>query len=896
METDAINLIDAQPLLRTKLFIPQAPATLVRRLRLTSRLPARHALTLVSAPAGWGKTTLLSEWVAAQRLKIAWLSLDEGDNDATRFLSYLIGALREQFPGLGAGALATLQAPPLSEPETALTPLLNEIAALRAPCVLVLDDYHLIEAPAVHDALSFLVEHLPPHLRLVVLTRTDPPLPLGRWRARGLLSELRLGDLRFTRAETAAFLTEAMGLRLEAADIAALDTRTEGWIAGLHLAALGAQGRQDLRGFLSALSGSHRYIEDYLAEEVLLRQPEPIQRFLLRTSILDQLSGPLCDAVTGEDGGGALLAKLEQANLFIMPLDERRRWFRYHQLFAGLLRERLAETDPRLLPELHRRASAWYAAQGLGDAALRHALAAGEIERGVALIEGNARQTLMRGEPATVLAWIARVPEELVLERPRLSALKAWALLLQLQMPGIEPYLLAAAAGLDDARRSADIPPAERVRLLGELAAIRSIMPRFQGDIASIVPLSAQALTLVPEDDLVVRAIIIGNLAVAHRLLGNVREAAAAAEQAIGANQASGNSFAAMLALVDLAMLQADQGQLRAAAATYRRGLLLAAERGWHQLSALGLLHVGLGTIYYEWDDLDQASQHIQQGLEIGTLGGFVDCAREGYIALAHLRQTTGDREGAAAAISAAQEVARSHSVERLLALVEAHRVHLLIEQGALDEPARWAATRGFGAEIDRTRFIDLEYLTLARLRLAQDRPAEALALLERLLAAIEPLGLRGVEVQLYALRALAAAGANQPGLAAASLAAAMERAAPEGYRRLFLRLGRPMAELLRLAVAREIAPAYAADLLHAFGPAAGPAPGAPEPLIEPLSERELEVLELIAAGCSNQEIADKLIITVGTVKRHVTNIFGKLDTHSRTQALVRARELKLLP
>lgn len=895
MESASPIAAEAQPLLRTKFFIPQAPATLVRRLRLTSRLPARHALTLVSAPAGWGKTTLLSEWVAAQRLSVAWLSLDEGDNDATRFLSYLIGTLREQFPGLGASALATLQAPPLLEPEAVLTPLINDIAALRAPCVLVIDDYHLIEAPPVHAALSFLVEHLPPHLRLVVLTRIDPPLPLGRWRARGLLSELRLGDLRFTRSETAAFLTEAMGLRLEAADIAALDARTEGWIAGLHLAALGAQGRQDLRGFLSALSGSHRYIEDYLAEEVLLRQPETIQRFLLRTSILDQLSGPLCDAVTGDSGGGALLAGLEQANLFIMPLDEQRRWFRYHQLFAGLLRERLAQTDPALLPELHRRASDWYQAQGLGDAALRHALAAGEIERGVALIEGNARQMLMRGEPTTVLAWIARVPEAQVLERPRLSALKAWALLLQLQMPGIEAYLRAAAAGLEDERRAADIPEAERVRLRGELAAIRSIMPRFQGDIASIVPLSAQALTMVPEDDLVVRAIIIGNLAVAHRLLGNLREAAAAAEQAIDANQASGNSFAAMLATSDLAMLQLDQGQLRAAAATYRRGLLLAGERGWHQLSALGLIHVGLGNICYEWDDLDQAGQHIQQGLEIGTLGGFVDCAREGYIALAHLRQAGGDHEGAAAAIIAAQEVARSHNVERLSAWVEAHRVQLLIQQGALAEPARWAATRGFGAEIDRARFIDLEYLMLGRLRLAQGRPAEALALLERLLAAIEPLGLQGVLIHLHALRALAAASAQQPGLAAASLAAALERAAPEGYRRLFLDLGQPMAELLRLAVARKIMPAYAADLLHAFGPAANP-PSAAERLIEPLSDRELEVLGLIAAGCSNQDIADKLIITVGTVKRHVTNIFGKLDTHSRTQALVRARELKLLP
>ena len=608
------------PILTTKLYIPPPQPKVVLRPRLIERLNEglHRKLTLISAPAGFGKTTLLSEWVAGCEKPAAWLSLDEGDNDPTRFLAYLVAALQTIAPNIGEGVLGVLQSPQPPPTESILTALLNEIDTVEDDFVLVLDDYHVIDGKAVDDALTFLLEHLPPGMHLVIATREDPHLPLARLRGRGQLTELRAADLRFTPDEAAEFLNQVMGLNLSAEDIAALETRTEGWIAGLQLAALSMQGLADVTSFIKSFTGSHHFVLDYLVEEVLKQQPESVQTFLLRTSILERLCGPLCDAVLLDPAvsGQETLEYLERANLFLVPLDNERRWYRYHHLFADLLRQRLHQSDTSPtedkewdVAELHIRASIWYEDNGLEIEAFQHAAAANDVERAARLIEGEGMPLHFRGAVAPVLSWLESLPTTELDARPSLWVIYASSLLFVSQTTGVEQKLQAAEAALQDAE------PDDKTRdLLGHIAAIRATLAVIQHDVETIIAQSRRALEYLHPDNMPVRTATTWTLGYAYQLQGDRAAASQAYSEAIAISEAIGHSIITILATTGLGNVQEADNQLHLAAQTYRRVLQLA---GDPPLPITCEAHLGLARISYEWNDLDTAQKHGQQSVQL---------------------------------------------------------------------------------------------------------------------------------------------------------------------------------------------------------------------------------------------------------------------------------------
>ncbi|HMA36754.1 MAG TPA: LuxR family transcriptional regulator, partial [Chloroflexia bacterium] len=673
-------------ILTTKLYIPPPPPKVVRRPRLVARLTAGlpHKLTLLSAPAGFGKTTLLSEWIAGGDRPVAWLSLDAADSDPTRFLTYLVAALRTIAANLGAGVLGVLQSPQPPPLEPLLTALLNEITTIPDPFVLVLDDYHVIEAPAVDQALTFLLEHLPPHMRLVIATREDPPLPLARLRARDQLTELRGTDLRFTPAEAAGFLNQAMGLNLAAADIAALETRTEGWIAGLQLAALSLQGQKDTTRFVQSFTGSHHFVMDYLVEEVLQQQSANVQTFLLHTAILDRLCGPLCDAVLQDPaaGGQATLEYLEHANLFIVPLDDERRWYRYHHLFAELLRQRLHQRiatstgdAPDGVAEFHRRASQWYEDHGLAIEAFHHAVAAQDVERTIRLVEGNGIPRHFRGAVTAILDWLASLPPSVLNARPSLWWTYASSLLVMGQRTGVEEKLQAAEAALpspaaDDQTRT----------LVGQIAAARATLALTRYDVETMLAQSRRALEYLPPSHLILRANAHWTLGSAYLLQGDRPAARRALTEAIALSEASGNIFTIILATVTLGDLQEADNQLPLAAETHRRVLQLAGDQ---PLQIINEAHLGLARILYEWNDLEAAEQHGRQSLHLArqydrVIDRFIICE----VFLARLKLAQGDVASAAAILAQANQAVGQHNFVHRLPEVAGMQVRTLLRQG----------------------------------------------------------------------------------------------------------------------------------------------------------------------------------------------------------------------
>ncbi len=896
-----------EPLLQTKLAAPQLRAKLVARPRLLDRLSeaTTHALTLFCAPAGYGKTTLLTEWLATLpthgpggQPALGWVALDEEDNDPIRFLTYLAAALHRAARAAPADtreSQAMLQAFPPPPLPNILTVLLNELHTAAAPMYVVLDDYQFIDSPAIHSALAFCLDHLPPALHVILATRSDPPLPLARLRARNQLAEIRADQLRFTPAEAAAFLNQVMNLPLAPAEVAALEARTEGWIAGLQMAALSMQGRADFAAFIQAFSGSHRYILDYLAGEVLNRQTPEVQQFLILTSILERLCAALCSAVTGEPEALAVerLAYLERANLYLTALDDERRWYRYHHLFADLLKARLKQAEPGLGAQLHLRAAEWYAGQGLPLDAIHHALAAADYERAAGLIEQYGPARWSASDPA-ILMLAGRLPPEMLHRRPKLRLYQAWLQIAQGQTQAALPILH------DLAQHLAAPAAAGWLRNAVELFAVyiaSAAMPE-----APVHLPDYAAFDLIPEQDLGLHDVVDVIYAALLFRAGEPERATEILAQSVQRDRAAHGIVAISLGVPLLARIRMLEGQSHAAVALCREYLL----PGSQTLYGAGGLDIILGEALLDWNDLAGAEAHIRAGLQANAPWENVLFDVIGYCALARVHQAQGHLDAAQETVQALeQRLAGRTCPPDLHNEVEALKVRLWAAQGDWAPVNRWVEQVSI-TDTPQPRQ-ELNGLTLARVYLAQGRHADAQRVLENL--ARNP-GLErrlNRQCKIALLQALALSGQNQWSPAFQALETCLALAEPNGSIWLFLEPGEPVRVLLQryLQTPASAHAAYVHTLLEAFWAAPQPAaPLSPPSVVSPrgsaetperLTPRELDVLRLMAAGCSNRQIAEQLVLAEGTVKYYVHTVLEKLQAHNRTQALVKAREQHLV-
>ncbi len=892
--------------LTIKLHAPPHRAELVPRSRLFERLDegAQRKLTLVSAPAGFGKTTLVSEWLGARQQAAAWLTLDPADGDPLRFLSYLVAALQTLRPGLGDEVLAALQSPRPPSTTWLVTGLLNDLASLRRDAVLILDDYHVLDTRPVDEMLAALLEHLPPRLHLVLTTRQDPDLRLARLRARGQLTELRARDLRFTPSETATFLNDLMGLELSREDLAALEARTEGWIAGLQLAALSMRGREDLSGFIHAFAGDHRYVVDYLVEEVLQRQPEPVRRFLLETSILERLSGPLCDAVTGGEGSEAVLHALERGNLFLVPLDDTRLWYRYHPLFADVLRAHLNQERTDDVRTLHRRASAWHEADGSLADAVRHALAGEDDERAAELIEASWRGMDAAFRSAAWLAWARALPESLVRARPVLGAGYAWALLNAGELEASEERLRDVEQWFTATGVAAEEPlvaDEEAYRSLpATVASARAYLALATGDPAASVRHARRSLELLPPTDHAGRGVPLGILALAHWANGDLEDAHRILSDAMDGFRAAGQAAAAISGVFALADIRRAQGRLLEARRTYDEALRYVDGQPEPVLPGMAELAVGLAEVERERGELEAAEAHLREAEALGERAVLPGDEARLRGAMALLEAASGKPERALELLDEAERL-RIRGPMPDLKPVAALRARVWIDQGRLEEAQAWMRDRGLPAWDDIGFVREYEHLVVARLLLALDRRErsdEARLDAERLLGLLrdgaEKRERAGSAIEILVLLSLAGQARGDVESALGVLAEALMIAEPEGYVSTFVDEGAPMQALLREAVQRGVAASYARRLLAAFGPVQGRMPSGGS-VVDPLTEREGEVLRLLDTELSGPEMARQLRVSLNTVRTHVKNVYSKLGVSSRRSAVRRARDLDLL-
>ncbi len=909
------------PVLATKLHIPPARPNLVSRPRLVALLAQglENSLILLSAPAGFGKTTLVSEWLGTNPCAAGWLSLDRGDNDPVRFLTCLIAALQTIEPDLGESAQALLRTSPPPPMESVLTVLINDLASRGTRAILVLDDYHAIDSPAVHSSLAFFIDHAPTGVHVVIATRVDPPIPLARLRAQGKLLELRADTLRFTLEETTDFLNQRMTLGLSASDVKSLAARTEGWIVGLQMAALSLKGRSDASAFVHAVSGSQRYILDYLVEEVLGVQPDDIQAFLLQTCVLERLCGPLCEALLTEQNripshraGQTFLEDLEKANLFVIPLDGERTWYRYHHLFADLLRSRLLRSyGEKHVQNLHARAAAWLEENGLRAEAIEHALRAQDTARACRLIEEIAGDAWLGGEFYQVLHWIEAVPARLVRERPWLCVWSAWSRLQAGMVQGVEE-------SIDDAERAAGAG-AERDEALGEqIAALRVTCAGLRQDTGTTIELASRALQRPAAGkqaaSLLARSNVLNVLGFAYYVRGELSPAEQAYGEARRLARESGFLLRELLVTHKLANIHRISGRLLEAYRLYQEALGCLRATGKDSFFAAGYLYCGLSHLLYEWNRFDEAGQMIAQSLRLNEIAQVPHLIIDTCQAQARLLLAQGDVDGAHGALQEAARLIQKHYCwPEVVSANQCCQVTVWLAKGDVGSAARWAEDCSPAGSESSDFLRETIRIARARVLLAQGLPDEAVSLLGLLAGAAEAGGRTGHLVEILALLAMGRATIRarrqerdtaRPELDALKRSLVLAR--PQGYLRLFVDEGPPMAALLQQAAARGIEPDYVHKLLSAFAgrktdeapmgahPSPGPGCGPSSPL-EPLSERELEVLRLVAEGLSNRDIAQRLFVAVGTVKAHVHSICGKLDVENRTQAILRAQRLALL-
>jgi LuxR family maltose regulon positive regulatory protein len=891
-------------LIRTKLRLPFSRPGLVPRPRLQEQIAQglRGPLTLVTAPAGFGKTTLVASCIASCAMPVAWLSLDKDDNQVGRFLSYLVAALQKADHTIGSEAEELMAASQQALPEAVLTSLINDLDRADAELALVLDDYQFINSQDVHEAVNFLLEHCPSNLHVVVATRSDPPLPLARMRARGQTVELRVADLRFSVPEAAQFLNGIMALHLDAGSIAALEERTEGWIAGLQMAALSMRDREDVLEFIEGFSGTNRYILDYLVEEVLASQPPEIQHFLLYTSILERLTAPLCDDmvetlersnVLTSERSNEILEYLDRANLFLVRLDEERLWYRYHHLFADLLRARLHRAQPDLIPLLHLRASAWLEQNGLVPEAIHHLFAAHEIGRAADLIERYGPARLAESDPS-VLLMADSLPAEMLIARPKIGLYRAWLLIIQGQIAKALPLLHDLERQLADA----DFNFGQQWMQTIVASALAFLAP----------PSSTRGMAPLPDylllDDIPAGELILHNAAdflygMALGRRGELDRAVDFSVRSIQREKTSSGTQAIPTLAPFLTRIYLMQGRLHAAASLCREFLDPIKEKGIRFIYTAGSMKIDLGEVLCEWNCLEEAERHIRDGLQANEPWRNIMTDGFGLAALARVLQAKGDYGGALRVVKKFETRLSEHSQPREFDEdLRTLGVRLQLASGDLQNPSHWADQILLSEDFK----LHAEYyrLTLARIRLAQSKYGEV----EKILAGTTPQITTGSQItrQLESNLLLASALAGQQRLTEAFglIESCLALAEPEGYLRIFLEVGEPARELLSayLRSATPGHPVYAQKILDAFSRtnrASSPSPQSVG-LIEPLTRRELEVLQLMALGSTNQEIAGQLIVSPGTVKAHSSSIYRKLDVANRTEAVARARQLGILP
>jgi LuxR family maltose regulon positive regulatory protein len=894
----------ARPLIGTKLYVPRPRQGLVARPRLDDLLRAgeQGRLTLVSAPAGFGKTTLVSDW--AQRAAdhgraVAWVSLDQSDNEAASFWTYVVTALQRAVPDLEPGAVERVAATTASAQDL-LTPLLNELAATSEPVWLVLDDYHVVVDSDVRGGVAFLLEHLPPNVHVLISTRADPDLPLPRWRVRGELVEVRAADLRFTLEEATAYLNASAGLGLAATDVASLEHRTEGWIAALQLAAVSLRGRTDASGFVTRFAGTDRYVVDYLVEEVLAHQPEDVREFLLGTALVDRLTGPLCDALTGRTDGEQVLQSLERANLFLVPLDDDRRWYRYHHLFADVLRAHLVAQQPDLLPVLHQRASRWYEQHDLGDEAVRHALDAGDFDRAAHLMELAVPSIRQHRREALLLGWLRELPDATVRRSPVLSVFYGYLLMVSGDVESV-------GARFDDAERALadgpdpDLPWADTddLRTLPATIAVhRAAIAQAHGDVAGTVAHATRALELAAPTDHLARGGAAGFLGLAAWARGDVTTALETFTEAVASLHAAGNLVDELTSTVVLADLAIAAGRPSEARRLYERALAVADVQGDRVARATATLHVGLGELDCERGDLEAARRHLEAATALTERAPLVESLYRWFVARARLAAAEGDSQEAVTLLGRAEDSHRPGFFPDVRPIA-AIRARVWISAGDLAQAAAWEASRGLstGDRVDYLR--EYDHLTLVRLVIARHRVhpdegavAAALGLLERLQDDAQACSRGGSLLEIGLLTALARDAVGDRGRAVSSLAHTLTRAAePEDRARLFFDEGTPVVELLRAVEGPGAEPAT--RILRRGRAEVGPGGGGPARTL--LSERELEVLRLLAGELTGPEIARRLFVSPNTLRTHTKHIFTKLDVTSRRAAVRSARDKGLL-
>lgn len=899
------------PLLSTKLFIPPARPGRAARARLIERMneAVKHPLTLICAPAGYGKTTMLSEWIPQNEHCVTWVSLDEGDNDPVLFWRYFIAALQTLDGQLCKSAQGILESTYLQNIEPVLSLVINELAGLDYRFSLVLDDYHLVGNPLIDSSLTFLIEHLPHNVTLVICSRRDPALPLARWRARRTMAEIRSADLRFTREETTQLLNQVMKLDLSAPEIAALDDRTEGWIAGLQLAALSIKDHQDRSEFISAFTGSHRFIIDYLVDEVLGQQAEPVREFLLSTSVLKRMCAPLCNALTGRLDGQAALESLEQDNLFVVPLDDHRGWYRYHQLFAEVLQARLLQIQPEMYTEMNCRASKWFERQGLIDQAFRYAVAAPDLERAASLVERNSISMIQRSEVFLIRSWLEILPVEFVQTRPRLVLAQGWTLVLTGQGHQLERWL--AGSSVSAAMSAPGLPD----EVAGELALLRATLARFRREPARSLELAHQALEHLSGDERGLQAGAMYTIGAAQLQMGEIQAASKAFAAAVELGETKGGPYMALISLQELSEILYKQGQLTHTIQTCRRADRMAVRWGWQTMPAAGLARIYAGQVFYQRNELVRAARELTEGLDLlqGSIEQFI--LAQGFVALAMVQQASGDIEGAFATIQRGKDWFTRMNVADTGAgtLLGSGEIRLRIFQDDLNAAIHWAQDSTWLPEDTEPGY--QQAVTLVRMRLALIRRKleesyvqEGTAITSRLLVLAESRGWWGQVIELSLLRALIYQAQGVMAKALLDLAHALTLAGPEGYQRVFLDEGAPVRLLLldyQGSLMKKMGAEpdneslrlmeFTNELLAAFSAAPSLEISNHGTLFEPLSQRELTILRLIASGRTNQEIADLLVIAVSTVKSHINHLYGKLGADRRTQAIAIARELGLL-